>query len=91
MLEAADEIERLSSCLAKGATWVSTDERSPNDEQTVIGYWPTVGSCTPFFESVTYYARDAPDGPERWHNAWGEETDAPHYWMPQSALPEAPR
>lgn len=63
--------------------WIPVSERLPDDEQTVLAAW--VGpSCSPSGcgETLTYHAADAPDGPEAWSSAWGEDVDPPTHWMP---------
>lgn len=76
----------ISDCSPR---WISTDERNPDDEQTVLGCWQ--GSSTiEGMMSLTYYAEDAEDGPEVWRDSWGEKTDPPTHWtllaMPGDAL-----
>jgi hypothetical protein len=68
--------------------WFRVEDRKPEDGQTVLGRWTSLlSNQQPTFESVTYHAWDADDGPEAWHNAWGEQTDAPGHWLPPDALP----
>ena len=69
-------------------SWFRVEDRTPEDGQTVLGRWTSLlSNHQPTFESVTYHAWDADDGPEAWHNAWGEQTDAPERWLPLDALP----
>lgn len=57
--------------------WINVYDRRPEDEQEVIGLWID-GSQGP----VKFYACDAPDGPEKWISAEGEE-DEPYMWRPK--------
>lgn len=84
------EVARLKLSISDcSPRWISTDERNPDDEQTVLGCWQ--GSSTiEGMMSLTYYAEDAEDGPEVWRDSWGEKTDPPTHWtllaMPGDAL-----
>lgn len=86
--EALAEIERLNGAFSDGAKWVSTEQRKPEDGQTVLAYWATVGHCPASYESLTYHASDAPDSRECWSDVFGSDDDEPTHWMP---LPEAPK
>lgn len=78
----------LLSFFSDGAKWVSTEQRKPEDGQTVLAYWATVGHCPASYESLTYHASDAPDSRECWSDVFGSDDDEPTHWMP---LPEAPK
>lgn len=85
LIEAADALLRLSESQSR---WINTDERTPDNEQTVLGYWVACVGRDAVFESVKYFAKDAPDSGEAWQSAFGEDTDRPDYWQP---LPRSPK
>lgn len=59
--------------------WNKTDERTPENEQTVLGCWKGP-SCVPGMETLIYHATDAPDGHERWCDVFGVLRDPPTHW-----------
>lgn len=63
--------------------WTRTDERKPDDEQTVLGYWaPNSVHAEPIYESLTYHASDSEvDGREAWLNWNSNVEDAPDAWV----------
>jgi hypothetical protein len=63
--------------------WILTDDKQPESEQKVLGYWPGYG-----FASLTYYAKDAPDSSESWIDAHGEDQDRPSHWIPDLEPPK---
>jgi hypothetical protein len=72
--------------------WIDTNRQKPADEQTVLGRYNGPNYCgpDPCFESLTYYAEDAPDGPACWKDRTGTSADEPDYWLPLDALPVVP-
>jgi hypothetical protein len=85
LVEHARRLElRLSDCAPK---WRRPDVDPPADEQKVLGYWaPNTMHREPIFESLTYTAADAPDGPDVWRDRVGDKSGAPDLWAPLEAL-----
>lgn len=73
--------------------WIACSDRKPEDEQTVLGLYNGPNNCgeAACYESLTYYAEDAPDGPERWRDRTGTSADEPDWWLPLDALPDVPQ
>jgi hypothetical protein len=67
--------------------WRRPDVDPPADEQLVLCYWaPNSVHSDPIYESLTYYAADAPDSGEAWADWTGERGDTPDLWAPLEAL-----
>lgn len=92
IVDAVEALRSALNCLSEASPrWVRTDDRKPEDGQTVLGCWRLPPSRREKFayESLTYGAADSPiDGPEVWSHWDGEKADEPDYWMPLEALGE---
>jgi hypothetical protein len=86
--EAAARYEAALRSISETAPkWRRPDVDPPADEQRVLGYWaPNSVHPDPIFESLTYTAADAPDGPEVWRGWADRKEDAPDLWAPLEAL-----
>lgn len=62
--------------------WINTDEKVPEHDEVVVGYWPAglrLYLAFPLVESLRYQADQDGNG-DGWKDAHGEESDPPAFW-----------
>ncbi len=80
LMNAADALAARPFSHSPRPEWVNTDERNPDDEQTVLGCWRGPSVCNEGMETLIYHAADEPGRGDVWRDVFGEKRDPPTHW-----------